>query len=66
MLVADNDGCHWPATVTGDVALQKGFHSIRLNYFQKGGDKALSLAVVGPGIGKNADITSLLFHTVEY
>lgn len=42
-LVVDNDGAHTMQTRYGIVPLQKGFHKIRLKYFQKSGDSGLNL-----------------------
>jgi len=56
--VVDHDGVH-PA---GDIRKKKiplvaGEHSIEVRYFDKGGDKQLSLTVKGPGLG-NLPLTS--------
>jgi hypothetical protein len=40
----DNDGLHGNEEVTGEVALQKGYHSFRLAYFQATGSATLALA----------------------
>jgi hypothetical protein len=48
-LVVDHDGLHSPSGRTGAVALAKGAHSLRVDYFNKTGGAALSLAVAGSG-----------------
>ena len=42
-LVVDNDGLHGAYEKSGEVALQKGLHKIKLLYFQAGGGKALKV-----------------------
>ena len=42
-LIVDNDGLHGAFEKSGEVALQKGLHKIRLLYFQSGGGKALKV-----------------------
>ncbi|MEQ1933149.1 MAG: alpha-L-fucosidase [Fimbriimonadaceae bacterium] len=42
-LVVDNDGLHGPATVVGDAPLAKGWHTIRVEYFNKTGGAHLDL-----------------------
>ncbi|HXH61888.1 MAG TPA: alpha-L-fucosidase [Fimbriimonadaceae bacterium] len=46
-LVVDNDGLHSPSAKTGAVALAKGAHSVRVDYFNKTGGSALSLSMAG-------------------
>ena len=41
--IADNDGAHERKTVSGIVPLKKGYHPVRLKYFQAGGDMALTV-----------------------
>lgn len=41
--VVDNDGLHSPQTKFGLVPLRKGWHRIKLKYFQGGGDATLNL-----------------------
>lgn len=42
-LVVDHDGLHESYEKEGKIALQAGFHKIRLLYFQSGGGKALKV-----------------------
>lgn len=50
--VVDNDGLHTPQALTGVVPLRKGFHRLRLKFFQAGGDIALNLrwGIKGTGL----------------
>jgi hypothetical protein len=49
-IIADNDGAHVPATVSANVDLSGGIHSIRVSYFQgRRYQVALVLRVAGPG-----------------
>jgi hexosaminidase len=41
--IVNNDGLHSAQTKTGIVPLRKGFHRIRLKYFQAGGNAVLNL-----------------------
>ncbi len=41
--IIDNDGLHSPLTKLGLIPLRKGFHRIKLKYFQGGGDATLNL-----------------------
>lgn len=41
--VVDLDGLHGKMTASGIVPLKKGFHKVRLKYFQAGGDAVLNL-----------------------
>jgi hexosaminidase len=41
--VVDNDGIHTRKTSSGDIPLAKGFHKIRVKYFQKDGEMLLNL-----------------------
>ncbi|MEQ1823907.1 MAG: alpha-L-fucosidase [Fimbriimonadaceae bacterium] len=42
-LVVDNDGLHGPETKIGDAPLAKGWHTIRVEYFNKTGGSHLDL-----------------------
>ncbi|MEO8096748.1 MAG: PA14 domain-containing protein [Acidobacteriota bacterium] len=65
-LVIDNDGAHAPLSVTGDVKLEGGIHSIRVSYFQ--GPRwhvALILEIAPPSIfGPGTDLK--VFSTLDY
>jgi alpha-L-fucosidase len=42
-LVVDNDGLHSPSAKTGEIALSKGLHALKIAYFNGGGGQALGL-----------------------
>lgn len=48
-LVVDNDGLHGRQTRTGQAALEKGHHAIRLEFFESGGGEFLKASMVGDG-----------------
>ena len=56
-LVIDNDGLHGPTLKTGAVALAKGAHTIRVDYFNKTGGSALRLTMAAVG-GELAEVPS--------
>ncbi len=49
-LVVDNDGLHKEETVTGFIALRKGWYPIRVPYFEAGGVHSLAVYYAGPNI----------------
>lgn len=57
-LTIDNDGLHAPLEKSGQVALAKGWHKIRVDFFQKGGGRVLGLAWAGPGGGAKKSVTA--------
>ena len=61
-LVVDNDGGHGPRERFGQVALEPGYHPIRLEYFQLGGGKLLEAYIEGPGLEKHQLKAQELFH----
>ncbi len=48
-LVVDHDGLHSASGKTGAIALVKGAHTVRVDYFNKTGGAALSLSMAGSG-----------------
>ena len=48
--VADADGTHPHTVGEGRVTLTKGFHPIRVDYFQGGGEWTLEADIEGPGL----------------
>ncbi len=52
-LVVDNDGSHDSTTKTGLKSLKKGFHPIRINYFEDFLEQELELEYSGPGTEKS-------------
>jgi hypothetical protein len=61
-LVVDNDYTHGMTEKSGDVALKKDLHPIKLNFFQGYGGKGLKVSYKGPGIDKKEIPSSALFH----
>ncbi|MBM3317202.1 MAG: chitobiase/beta-hexosaminidase C-terminal domain-containing protein [Candidatus Eisenbacteria bacterium] len=49
-MLIDNDGLHGKQEVRGTTALQAGAHPLRLEFFQRGGDRVLELWVEGDGV----------------
>jgi hypothetical protein len=48
-LVVDNDGEHAPQAASGEIALARGWHALRLEFFEARGGEALSVAWQRPG-----------------
>jgi len=61
-LIIDNGKPHRAQELFGKVGLQKGFHAIKLDYFQMGNAKRLILKWEGPRIKKQEIPTEVLFH----
>ena len=61
-LVVDNDGLHGSEEKTGVIGLAKGFHPIRVTYFEKTGGTELSVLYRGPDITNQEIPGTLLFH----
>jgi hypothetical protein len=59
--VIENDGIHGMTEKKGEIALAKGFHQIRLEYFQGSGGSGLAFRVSGPGLKKQAVPAKMLF-----
>jgi hexosaminidase len=60
--VVDNDGFHGLTEVSGQIALEAGYHPLTLLYFQAGGGKGLQLTVQAPGQEQQFDPQSWLYH----
>jgi hypothetical protein len=58
-----NDGLHEMQEKSGQAALQKGFHEIRVEYFDYGAGEGLEIWYSGPGIEKEQIPGRLLFRT---
>jgi alpha-mannosidase len=58
----DNDGLHGNLEKRATIALKAGMHPIRVEYFQRGGDRALELWIVGPGMTPQAIPVAWVFH----
>lgn len=51
-MVIDHDGFQGSQEVSGQVALSKGAHLLRLSYFEAGGGNSVSLSMEGPSLKK--------------
>lgn len=60
-LVVNNDYEHAQVEKEGMIGLVKGYHPIRVAYFQAGGGDALKVEYRGPGIEKRAIPESVLY-----
>lgn len=60
-LVVDNNYEHGQVVKEGLIALAKGYHPIRVAYFQAGGGDALHVEYKGPGIEKQVIPESVLY-----
>ncbi len=61
-LIVNNDGNHAPQELSGTVMLNKGYHEIKVTYYQAGGGKELDVSIECPGITKQVIPASMLFH----
>lgn len=61
-LVVDNDGLHSMVERKGDIPLSKGFHALKVEFFQKSGGSGLNVFMQGPGFKRQVIPDSLLFH----
>jgi alpha-L-fucosidase len=62
-MLVDNDGLHSMVEKKGVIALAKGLHPIRVQYFQKGGGRGLNVSLEGPKTEKGPIPDSALFHS---
>jgi len=61
-LLVNNDGLHAMVEKRGVVPLAKGFHRLKVEFFQKGGEMGLKVRMQGPDIKQRVVPDSLLFH----
>jgi alpha-L-fucosidase len=61
-VLIDNDGLHSMEQRRGIVALQKGLHQIRIEYFNKTGGEGVSLSWRGPGFPLGVVPPEAFFH----
>jgi alpha-L-fucosidase len=61
-LIVDNDSLHGPTEIKGQIILEKGFHPIRVDYFQRTGGVDFEVAYSGPGIDKQSIPPTILSH----
>ena len=60
--VVDNDGDHGTVEKSGKAALRKGYHKLRVIYFDSGGGNELHVFIQPEGEKKEILSSSLLFH----
>ena len=60
--IVENDGLHGRQTRTGQVALAKGHHRVRIDFFDGGGDEFLSVSGVGEGFPTELLKSGSIFH----
>jgi hypothetical protein len=61
-LIVDNDAEHGMVEKKGQVALQAGFHPIKITFFQGRGGMGLKAHFKGPGMMKQEMLSNVLFH----
>jgi len=61
-LVVNNDGLHSMTEATGSIALDIGYHPIRVSYFEKNGANLLNVYYKNIKFKKQSIPNSLLFH----
>ncbi|MHB8054424.1 MAG: alpha-L-fucosidase [Candidatus Aminicenantales bacterium] len=62
VLVVDNDGSHGDAERSGPIALEDGYHTLKVQYFNKIGGEVLKVFWTVPGRSKEVIPASSLFH----
>ncbi|MGA9118002.1 MAG: alpha-N-acetylglucosaminidase TIM-barrel domain-containing protein [Bacteroidota bacterium] len=60
-VIVSNDGLHAYLERSGTVKLEPGFHAIRIEYFEYGGDEKLSVQMEGPGLSRGPIPPSKVF-----
>ncbi len=63
VLVVNNDGEHGGTEVGNKTALKKGFHKIKVLYFDSGGGNELKVSIQPDGGSKTELPTNLLYHS---
>jgi alpha-mannosidase len=61
-LVVDNDGIHGEWEESGEIALQAGWHPIRIEMFQRLGGRLLEAFLEGPEMRKQKMPAGILYH----
>ena len=62
--IVNNDGPHGAVEVYGDAALKKGFHKIKITYFDGGGDNELKVFWQNGNGEKEMIRANVLFHSI--
>jgi hypothetical protein len=60
--VVNNDGEHGSVEAGGKAALKKGYHQLRVEYFDSGGGNELKVLWQPPGRSKETIPSNVLFH----
>jgi len=60
--IVNNDGDHGSVEKNGRAALKKGYHKIKVLYFDSGGGNALKVSMHAEGGEKKEIPASILFH----
>ena len=63
--VVENDGAHAPEERSAGLSLAKGYHKIRLAYFERTGGECLNVYWQRPGEEKELLPAAILFHEVK-
>lgn len=61
-IIIDNDGLHGAIEKTGYMALQTGYHEIRLDFFEKKGGEFLEVMIAGPDLEKQVVPGAWFYH----
>ena len=61
-IVVNNDGVHEDTEADGKIALQAGYHSIKVSYFENSGDQTLEVRWAGVGMSKQLIGDSYLYR----
>ena len=64
--VVDNDGLHGKQVAKGEIPLKKGFHEIRLDYFERGGQQSLEVLWKGPGFDWRTIPSFMLLKKIDH
>lgn len=62
VLVVNNDGIHGMTEVSGQIALDMGWHSLKVTSFERTGGQGLIVRYAGQGIEKQVIPAEILFH----
>ena len=60
--VVAHDGIHGAGEKSGQIALQKGYHRLHLDYFERSGAEALKVEWSGPSMKKQPIRDTQLYH----
>ena len=60
-VVVDNDGLHGLREHSGVIPLEKGYHPLRIEFFEKTGGEELMVSIMGPNLKKQPIPIHMLF-----